>query len=107
MSWHVCVNLHVAGKGLQYRAALHELPARLDPMRFVRVHRSALVNMESILQLDAVSHGEFEVVLKNGSRSRISRTYRAQLERLLGQSLQLVRGRTARLMTGGESQGDI
>ena len=83
----VYVNLHVAGKELLYRAALNELVERLDPMRFVRVHRSAIVNIESILQLEPISHGEFEVVLKNGSRSRVSRTYRIQLEKLLGQTL--------------------
>jgi two-component system LytT family response regulator len=83
----VYVNLHVAGKELLYRAALNELVEKLDPMRFVRVHRSAIVNIESILQLEPISHGEFEVVLKNGSRSRVSRTYRTQLEKRLGQSL--------------------
>lgn len=83
----VYVNLHVAGKELLYRAALHELAEKLDPMRFVRIHRSAIVNIESVLQLEPISHGEFEVVLKGGSRSRISRTYRAQLEKRLGQSL--------------------
>jgi two-component system, LytTR family, response regulator len=83
----VYVNLHVAGKELLYRAALNDLAARLDPMRFVRVHRSALVNIDSIIQLDPISHGEFEVVLKHGSRARVSRTYRAQLEKRLGQTL--------------------
>jgi two-component system LytT family response regulator len=83
----VYVTLHIAGKELLYRAALHELAERLDPMRFVRIHRSVIVNIESILQLEPISHGEFEVVLKSGSRSRISRTYRAQLEKRLGQSL--------------------
>jgi two-component system LytT family response regulator len=83
----VYANLHVAGKELLYRAALNELAQRLDPVRFVRVHRSAIVNIESILHLEPISHGEFEVVLKDGSRSRISRTYRRQLERRLGQSL--------------------
>lgn len=83
----VYVNLHVGGRELLYRAALTDLAARLDPMRFVRVHRSALVNIESIVQLDTISHGEFEVVLKDGSRSRVSRTYRTQLEKRLGQSL--------------------
>ena len=83
----VYANLHIGGKELLYRAALNELAARLDPVRFVRVHRSAIVNIESILQLEPISHGEFEVVLKDGSRSRISRTYRGQLEKRLGQSL--------------------
>lgn len=83
----VYANLHVGGKELLYRAALNDLAERLDPLRFVRVHRSAIVNIESILRLEPISHGEFEVVLKDGSRSRISRTYRSQLEKRLGQSL--------------------
>jgi two-component system LytT family response regulator len=83
----VYVNLHVGTKELLYRAALHDLARKLDPMRFVRVHRSSIVNIESVLHLEPISHGEFEIVLKNGLRSRISRTYRAQLERRLGQPL--------------------
>ena len=83
----VYVNLHVAGKELLYRAALNELAEKLDPRRFVRVHRSAIVNIESILQLEPISHGEFDAVLRNGSRTRVSRTYRAQLENRLGQPL--------------------
>jgi two-component system, LytTR family, response regulator len=83
----VYANLHIGGKELLYRAALNELAERLDPVRFVRVHRSAIVNIESILHLEPISHGEFEVILKDGSRLRISRTYRGQLEKRLGQSL--------------------
>jgi two-component system LytT family response regulator len=83
----VYVNLHVAGKELLYRSALNELAGHLDPMRFIRVHRSAIVNIDSILELQPISHGEFEIVLKDGHRSRVSRTYRAQLEKRLGQSL--------------------
>jgi two-component system LytT family response regulator len=83
----VYVNLHVGGKELLYRTPLTELAEKLDPARFIRVHRSAVVNIESILQLDPISHGEFEAVLKNGSRARVSRTYRALLEKRLGQSL--------------------
>jgi two-component system, LytTR family, response regulator len=83
----VYVNLHVAGKELLYRTALNELAEHLDSKRFIRVHRSAIVNIESILQLEPLSHGEFDVVLKNGSRTRVSRTYRALLEQRLGQPL--------------------
>ncbi len=83
----VYVTLHVAGKEILYRTALNELAEKLDPRRFVRVHRSALVNLESIVQLEPISHGEFEAVLKDGSRTRVSRTYRAQLEKRLGQAL--------------------
>jgi two-component system LytT family response regulator len=83
----VYANLHIGGKEVLYRATLNELAERLDPVRFVRVHRSAIVNIESILHLEPISHGEFEVILKDGSRPRISRTYRSQLEKRLGQSL--------------------
>ncbi len=83
----VYVNLHIAGKELLYRSALNELAGHLDPMRFIRVHRSAIVNIDSILELQPISHGEFEIVMKDGHRSRVSRTYRTQLEKRLGQSL--------------------
>jgi len=83
----VYVNLHVARKELLYRAALNELAENLDPMRFVRVHRSAIVNIDSILELQPISHGEFDLVLKDGHRCRVSRTYRTLLEERLGQSL--------------------
>jgi two-component system LytT family response regulator len=83
----VYVTLHVGGKELLYRAALNDLAEKLDPRRFVRVHRSALINIESVVQLEPISHGEFEAVLKNGSRTRVSRTYRSQLEKRLGQPL--------------------
>jgi two-component system LytT family response regulator len=91
----VYVNLHVSavsaqkpgGREILYRSSLAELAERLDPARFIRVHRSTIVNLESILQLEPISHGEFEVLLKGGARTRISRSYRAQLEERLGQSL--------------------
>jgi len=83
----VYANLHVAGKEYLYRAALSALAERLDPERFIRVHRSAIVNFESIVRLEPISHGEYEFVLKDGSRSRVSRNYRAHLEKRLGQSL--------------------
>jgi two-component system LytT family response regulator len=72
---------------LLYRSALNELAGRLDPMRFVRVHRSCVVNIDSVVELQPISHGEFELVLKDGHRSRVSRTYRVELEKRLGQSL--------------------
>jgi two-component system LytT family response regulator len=83
----VYVTLHVAGKGLLYRAALNDLAARLNPVQFVRVHRSAIVNVERIAHLEPISHGEFDAILRSGARVRVSRTYRTHLERRLGQSL--------------------
>jgi two-component system LytT family response regulator len=83
----VYVNLHVAGRPVLHRASLNELAEKLDPQRFVRVHRSSIVNIDSILRMEQISHGEFDVVLKHGGQTRVSRTYRALLEQRLGQSL--------------------
>jgi two-component system, LytTR family, response regulator len=83
----VYLNLHVAGRELLYRATLNQLARDLDPVRFVRVHRSVIVNIDSIVRLEPASHGEFDVILKDGSQTKVSRTYRAVLERRLGQSL--------------------
>jgi len=83
----VYVNLHAASKELLYRSTLNELSRHLDPMRFIRIHRSTIVNIESVVELRPISHGEFELLLKDGHRSRVSRTYRIELEKRLGQSL--------------------
>jgi two-component system, LytTR family, response regulator len=83
----VYVTLHTAGKEILYRAALSEMAERLDARRFVRIHRSAIVNIDSVAQLEPLSHGEFDVVLKDGTRLRLSRTYKSHLEERLGQPL--------------------
>jgi two-component system LytT family response regulator len=46
-----------------------------------------IVNIDSIVQLEPLSHGEFELLLKDGSHARVSRTYRATMENRLGQKL--------------------
>lgn len=56
----------------------------LDPERFVRIHRSCIVNVDRIRQLVHVSHGDYEAVLQDGTRLRVSRTRREELERVLG-----------------------
>lgn len=83
----VHVILHLAGAEVLHRMALADLAGQLDPQRFVRVHRSLIVNVDSIARLEPLSHGEFDVVMKDGARRRISRTYRAALEQCLGQAL--------------------
>ena len=81
------VGLHVGGREMLHRVSLGGLAARLDPRQFVRVHRSVLVNIDSVVRLEPGSHGEFELVLRDGETLRVSRTYRNELERRLGQPL--------------------
>lgn len=83
----VYVTLHVGADEYLYRAGLAAVASRLDAFQFIRIHRSYLINLKSIGFLERRSHGEFEVVLKSGTRLPLSRSYRAEVESVLGQAL--------------------
>lgn len=70
------VHLFVQGRSFLYRETLQRLEDRLDPSRFVRVHRGEIVNMEYIRELELSSHGDYVIVLKDGTRIPLGRTYR-------------------------------
>jgi len=63
------------------RDAIADVAARLDRARFVRIHRSTIVNVDKVAELRPVLHGEYEVVLADGRRVRCSRTFAADLQR--------------------------
>ena len=84
----VYVYLHVGAKMHLYRSSVTQLLQRLDPQQFVRIHRSAAVNTEPHPRAaDARSHGDYTVVLKDGTELTLSRGYRSQLEDWLRQPL--------------------
>jgi two-component system LytT family response regulator len=83
----VYVNLHARERTWLHRASLSQLEIQLDGARFVRIHRSTIVNLDRIVRLESLTHGEFEVVLKGGARLKLSRGFRAHLEACLGQTL--------------------
>ena len=84
----VYVRIHSADRASYlHRAPLRELEASLDPRRFVRIHRSTIVNLEFVAELQADSHGEFAVLLRDRTVLRLSRSYRPALEARLGQRL--------------------
>ena len=83
----VYVTVHMAGEEFLYRASLATIAQRLDPFRFVRIHRSSIVNLRSIAVLERRSHGEFGVRLKDGTQLVMSRSYRSHVEAMLGQNL--------------------
>jgi two-component system, LytTR family, sensor kinase len=66
------------------RESMTDLEARLDPARFVRIHRSMIVNVDRIRELQPTFHGEFIVLLHSGRRLRCSRTYAEKLTTLWG-----------------------
>ena len=82
-----CVKLHAAGKVHVIRESLQALEQRLDPVRFFRVHRSAIVNLDRVRELAPDPRGEHLVVLENGTRLKLSRGRRAELEARLGQAI--------------------
>jgi two-component system LytT family response regulator len=83
----VYVSLHVRGKTHLYRETIGGLEPQLDAIRFVRIHRSTMVNIDRIKELQPYSHGEYLVILHDGTKLKLSRGYRAQLQERLGQSL--------------------
>jgi two-component system LytT family response regulator len=67
-----------------FRETMNRMEARLDPKRFVRIHRSRIVNTERIKELQPWLGGEHVVVLRNGARLPLSRGYRDKLQDQLG-----------------------
>jgi two-component system, LytTR family, response regulator len=78
------VQLHVRDHTYLIRERMHLLEARLDPRRFVRIHRSSIVNIDRVKELQPFFHGEYTVLLEDGTRLKLSRNYRHHLELLLG-----------------------
>ena len=80
--------LHVGPKSHLVRRSMAELEEDLDPGMFCRVHRSSIVNLERVRGLKLSEDGEYEVLLDNGARLRLSRRYRKQLQERMGRSTQ-------------------
>jgi two-component system LytT family response regulator len=76
--------LHVGPRSHLLRRTLSDLEQDLDPNVFCRVHRSSIVNLERVRGLKLRLDGEYEVLLDNGTRVRLSRRYRKHLQARLG-----------------------
>jgi len=76
--------LHVGGDTHVLRRPLSELEQDLGDERFVRIHRSTIVNLDRIRGLELQSGGEYEVVLRSKARLRLSRRYRKRLQERMG-----------------------
>lgn len=77
------IKLHVGGKSHLLRLSMNELEEKLDPKRFVRIHRSTIINFDRVKELHQHPNGEYVVVLKNGTELKLSRSRRERLEELL------------------------
>lgn len=81
------VRFHVeGGRSYLIRGAISRLEAQLDPARFLRIHRSMIVSIKQIKEMQPLFHGDYEIVLKDGTRLTSSRSYRDKLQGLLENS---------------------
>lgn len=81
-SYYAC--LHVGRETHVIRRTLADLERDLGGQRFVRIHRSIIVNLERVRGLELQASGEYEVVLDSGVRLRLSRRFRKRLQQCMG-----------------------
>ncbi len=80
------VKLHVGTDAHLFRDTMNAIEAQLDSETFFRIHRSHIVNIERVKELQPWFNGEYVVFLKNGARLTLSRSYRDKLQERLGRS---------------------
>lgn len=77
------VRIHAAGHDYLLRETMTVLESKLDPAQFVRIHRSTIARIDRIRELEPLFHGDYVVILSDGSRLTSSRGYRDRLNALL------------------------
>lgn len=77
------VRLHAGGRTHLVRETMHAVEGRLSPERFVRVHRSIIVRLDRIVEMEPYFHGEYVLTLKDGTKITSSRSYSVRLRTLL------------------------
>jgi two-component system, LytTR family, response regulator len=73
------VRLHAGKEEYLYRETMTKLEGQLNPERFARIHRSAIVNTERIKELQPWFRGDYVIVLRDNQKLTLSRTYRGRL----------------------------
>jgi two-component system LytT family response regulator len=75
---YVC--LHCGRETHVVRETMNELESRLDPSQFLRVHRSSIVNLERVRELQPWFRGDYRVVLRDGTQLTLTKNHREKLE---------------------------
>lgn len=81
------VNIHAGKASHLLRETMSRLETRLDPRRFVRIHRSAIINIERLQELQPLFHGDYTVILNDGTKLTLSRGYKEKFQERLGKPL--------------------
>jgi two-component system LytT family response regulator len=79
------VKIHVQDEEHLLRETISNLEGRLDPDKFLRIHRSTIVHIERIRELQPAFHGDQVVILRNGTELPLSRSYREKLQERFGE----------------------
>jgi two-component system LytT family response regulator len=82
-------SLHVGKKTHLLRRSMNDLESDLDPAQFCRIHRSTIVNLDRVRELRFDSDAEYELVLADGTKLRLSRRYRKDLQERLGKAVNM------------------
>jgi two-component system, LytTR family, response regulator len=82
-SSHNHLRIHSGADVHLLRETIKEIEARLEPDKFLRIHRCLIVNVDRIRRLEACGYGEYLVVLRDGKKLSLSRGYRDNLDRLI------------------------
>jgi two-component system LytT family response regulator len=77
------VRLHTHGESYQLRESMKQMEARLPRGTFVRIHRSAIVNLDRVREMQPWFHGEYVVILNDGTKLTASRAYAGRLRELM------------------------
>jgi two-component system LytT family response regulator len=77
------MKFHVGGRTHLMRETMARLEARLDPQRFIRIHRSTIVNIDRLRKLSPSFAGEYAVILHDGTKLKLSRGYHERIAALL------------------------
>ena len=80
------LRLHLGAETHLLRRTMNHLEAQLNAHQFMRIHRSAMVNIERIKELQPMFQGDYAVILRNGTELTLSRTYRRNLQQLFADS---------------------
>lgn len=78
------VRVHVGGATVSVREAMNSIEQRLDASRFVRVHRSAIVNRAHVREIQPWFKGDYVIILRDGTRVVTGPSYRAAVQQLIG-----------------------
>ena len=77
MCIHACNETHIL------RRTMKELEDELNPLRFQRIHRSAIVNLDQVEKLCSRQNGEYHLILRNGKELKVSRSYKDRIKKLI------------------------